>query len=146
MTKRKQRHRPAAGIEVVYEDEHYSAIALYAPLAPSDPVIMVYSKPHHDLMFEALSGCLKFKCKWCRNDWHLLRWYQYNRKLQTDEPPYKVLCTQVNDTQGGEPWLVQAEEHIPDHLKARTIYTITGDMIELIASIAAHINNQQRRE
>ncbi len=136
MPKRKQRRRPAAGIELVYEDEHYSAIALDVPGFPH-PVIHVYAKPHHDLMFRAFSLGLFFECKRCRRE-HLLAWWKYNRDLQAGEPPYKVLCTQIEDT-----WLVQADEHIPDHLKARSIYTITGDMIALIAGIAVYLNNRQ---
>jgi hypothetical protein len=137
MAKRKQRHRPAAGIEVVYEDERCSAIALDVPISPPAPVVQVYAKPHHDLLFCAFSVGLLFKCKRCRRE-DLLGWDQYNRRLQANEPPYHVLCTQIGHT-----WIVQADEPIPKHLKAYKIYTLTGDDVELIASIATYIHNRR---
>ena len=132
--------------EIVYEDEHYSAIAFFAPLAPNDPVIRVYSEPHRDLMFEILSVGLLFWCKrkQCQRT-RLLRWYVYNRIAQADEPPYKVLCV------GGEGiwldlWCEQADESIesiPAHLKAHKVFTLTSDMQALLAACAAFFNNQQ---
>src|SRR5947208_355638 len=96
MARKQKRRRPSAGIEVVHEDEQYSAIALYAPLTPNDPIIRVYSKPHRDLMFMAFSLGMFFECKRCQRE-HVLSWAQYNRKVQADEPPYKVLCVDATD-------------------------------------------------
>ncbi len=132
---RKQRQRPAAGIEVIYENEHYSAIALDVPRF-ADPVIHIYSKPHHDLLFHAFSLGLFFKCKRCQQE-HLLRWHEYNRHLQAASPPYDVLCTQVEDI-----WLALPDHPIPPHIKAYKIFTITTDLVDLLLSIASYLTNK----
>ena len=142
MTRKQKRRRPAAGIEIVYEDERYSAVALDVPLFPSASIMIhVYAKPHHDLVFRACRLGLFFACKRCQRE-HLLVWWHYNRKVQADEPPYYVLCEDATD-KGTNLWLVRPDEDIPAHLKAYRMFTITSDVIELLATIAAFINNQQ---
>jgi|SRR5579859_598098 len=137
MAKHKQRRRPAAGIEVVYDDERYSAIVLFASHTP-DPVLRVYAKPHHDHLFSALSEGLFFECKRCQHE-HLLRWEAYARKSQAEEPPYHVLCIQANEQIAGI-WLARPDEYTP---QAHRIYTIASDHLPLIATIAAYLTNRQ---
>lgn len=135
---RTQRRRPAAGIETVYEDEQYSAIALYDPrfFKSRSALIQVYSKPYHDFIFSAFQVGLFFWCKRCERE-HLLRWQEFARmQAQEIKPPYHVLCTQMEDI-----WLVRADEPIPDHIKAYRIYTLDDDIMALTAALAAFLTS-----
>ncbi len=73
MTRKQKRQRPAAGLEVVYADEQYSAVRITDPES-GEQHIRVYSQPHHDLLFKVERSGLLFLCKRCRQE-HLIRWH-----------------------------------------------------------------------
>lgn len=136
MASHKQRHRPAAGIEVVYDDERYSAIVVEVPPAIT---IKVFAKPHPDHLFSATSDGLWFACKRCPVGEHCLRWHTYARRCEADELPCDVLCEEATEQVAGIE-LALPDEHTSN---AHRIYTITSDQVALIATIAAYLNNRQ---
>jgi hypothetical protein len=83
---RKQRRRPDAGLEIVYADEHYSAILVSDPES-DEQHIRVYSQPYHKLMFKVHREGLKLWCKRCRDE-HLMAWDSYSLWVQR---PYATL-------------------------------------------------------
>jgi len=134
---RKQRSRPEAGIEVVCTDEHYSAVLFSNPQSHEN-VIEIFSQPHHDRLFQVAAQGLIFMCKRCRQG-HLLSWENYALQVQENTPPYQVLCVQGMVTMAVRPY-----ETILGGIglkKSSKLYTITGDILELIARVAPRITS-----
>lgn len=73
---RKQRHRPDAGVEVVYYDNRYSAVKFSDPLTHTQH-IEVYAQPYHDLLFKLDREGPRFWCKRCQAE-HQFSWYEYD--------------------------------------------------------------------
>src|SRR6266700_5400955 len=93
MTRKQKRQRPAAGLEVVYADEHYSTVLVDDPES-GEQHIRVYSQPQHawprpKLMFRLVREGLSLWCKRCRQA-HLIPWASYDLWVQS---PYATLLT-----------------------------------------------------
>ena len=116
MAKRKRR-RPEAGIELVHNDEHYSAVLVSDPES-GEQHIRVYSQPHHDLVFKVGHEGPLFWCKPCREE-HLLSWEAYSSWVQSPQDIVRI-CPLGAGT-------------------FKTYNTLTNDTIELIAKIRSFI-------
>lgn len=113
----KKRNRPAAGVELVYTDEHYSAVLLSDPES-GEQHIRVYSQPYHDFLFRIGREGLFFWCKPCREE-HLLSWEAYSSWAQSPRDIVRVCPFGAG--------------------KFATYHTLTDDTVELIAKIRSFI-------
>ena len=85
MPRKPKRRRPDSGM---YEDEHFRVDAVPTP---GDPVLEIYSKPYHKLLFKATRLGLLFRCKRHDGEEHLLSWGMYDIRL-LGAPLYHVTC------------------------------------------------------